>query len=228
LSHGKKLLFKSNEKRVFRRKKTMTLESSKNMGGIGAILLFLGVLPWIAPYGWIIALAGLILALLGFKGLADYHREAGIFNNALYTVILAIVGAVVFVAILVTSALGLLASVGLEIANVSQWSTTLSDPNFWQSHMNLLWTFLGQVIIGFVVLWVCLIIAAVFLRKSLGLASLKTGVGMFGTTGMLILIGAIIPLIGLILVWIGLLLLAVAFFQVRPVAQQPTQPTAPT
>jgi uncharacterized membrane protein len=205
----------------------MTLESSKNMGGIGAILLFIGVLPWIAPYGWIVALAGLILTLLGFKGLADYFKEAGIFNNALYTVILAIVGVIVLFAIIVVSALGLLATVGLNFENVSQWSTTLSDPNFWQSNMNLLWTFIGQIIIGVVVFWICMIIAAVFLRKSLGLASLKTGVGMFGTTGMLILIGAVIPLLGLILVWIGLLLLAVAFFQVRPVAQQPTQPPAP-
>jgi len=52
---------------------------------------------------------------------------------------------------------------------------------------------------------------------------------MFGTTGLLILIGAAIPLIGLLLVWIGLILLAVAFFSIRPQqAQTPTSAAAPT
>jgi uncharacterized membrane protein len=44
----------------------MDIATSKNLGGVGALLLFVGALPWIAPYGWILSLAGIIMALLGF------------------------------------------------------------------------------------------------------------------------------------------------------------------
>jgi uncharacterized membrane protein len=54
------------------------------------------------PYaGSIVALVGLILLMIGAKGLADYYREAGIFNNALYGVIATIVGAIVFMIVVV-------------------------------------------------------------------------------------------------------------------------------
>jgi uncharacterized membrane protein len=72
-----------------------------------------------------------------------------------------------------------------------------------------------------------LVITAIFLRKSLGLLSNKTGVGLFGTTGLLILVGAVLTIIaiGLILVWIAMLILAIAFFQMKP--QQPMSAAAP-
>ena len=43
----------------------------------------------------------------------------------------------------------------------------------------------------------------------------KSGIGLFGTAGLLMLIGAIIPVIGLLLIWIGLLLAMVGFFQLQ-------------
>ena len=221
-SAGKKLLFLGHRD-GFPEEKRMTLESSKNMGGIGSILLFIGVLPWIAPYGWILALMGCILALVGFKGLADYYNEASVFNNALYALILAIVGFGIFVAVVITSAFGLLAAMGLNASNIAEWSAVFSQADL-QAYASLMMGFVGQIVLGAVVLWICLIVAAVLLRKSLGIASMKTHVGMFGTTGLPILIGAAIPLLGLLLIWIGLLLLAVAFFSIRP---QPAQPVAP-
>ena len=202
----------------------MTIETSKNLGGIGAILMFIGVLPWIAPYGWVLGLIGVILALIGFKGLADYYNEAGVFNNALYAVILCIVGVGVFIGIVIVAAFGLLADLGLDASNIADWSGRISQFD-WQGMSSTVWSFAAQVILGAVVLWICLIVAAVLLRKSLGIVTMKSGVGMFGTTGLLILIGAVIPVIGLLLIWIGLLLLAVAFFSIRP---QPAQPAAPT
>lgn len=73
-------------------------ESNKNLGGIGAILMFIGIFPYISTFG-LIELVGAILVLVAMKGFADYYREAGIFNNALYAIISAIVGAGAFVAI---------------------------------------------------------------------------------------------------------------------------------
>ena len=205
----------------------MTLESSKNLGGVGAILLFIGVLPWIAPYGWILGLIGLLLVMLGFKGLADYYQEAGVFNNALYAVILTIVGVVIFAVLLFTAAVGFLSALGLSFANVADWSTVITE---WSTgatpDLTLIWDFVAQILLAGVVLWICLIIAAILLRKSLGVVSAKSGVGLFGITGLLILIGAVIPLIGLLLIWIGILLLAVAFFSIRPQQAQPAMSTA--
>ena len=197
------------------------------MGGVGAILLFIGVLPWIAPYGWVVGLIGLILAMLGFKGLADYYKEAGVFNNALYAIILAVVGVVIFVVLLFTAAVGLLTDLGLTLSNVTEWSASISQLDL--AGTSVIWDFIAQILLAGVALWICLIIAAILLRKSLGVVSAKSGVGLFGITGLLILIGAVIPLIGLLLIWIGILLLAVAFFSIRPQqAQAATPAAAPT
>jgi len=194
------------------------------MGGVGAILLFIGVLPWIAPYGWVVGLIGLILAMLGFKGIADYYKEAGVFNNALYAVILAVVGVVVFFVLLFTAAVGFLADLGLTFSNVTEWSAVISQLDLVGT--SILWDLVAQILLAGVVLWICLIIAAILLRKSLGVVSAKSGVGLFGITGLLILIGAVIPLIGLLLIWIGILLLAVAFFSIRPQQAQAATPVA--
>ena len=194
------------------------------MGGVGAILLFIGVLPWIAPYGWVVGLIGLILTMLGFKGLADYYKEAGVFNNALYAIILAVVGVVIFAVLLFTAAVGLLTDLGLTLSNVTEWSASISQLDL--AGTSVIWDFIAQILLAGVVLWICLIIAAVLLRKSLGVVSAKSGVGLFGITGLLILIGAVIPLIGLLLIWIGILLLAVAFFSIKPQQAQPAMATA--
>ena len=204
----------------------MTLESSKNLGGVGALLLFIGVIPWLAPYGWVLALIGVILALIGFKGLADYYREAGVFNNALYAVILTVVGGVVFAGLLSIAALGFLTELGFDPQNITEWSTGISqlDPT---SVIGVVGEFLAQILLGAVILWVCLIIGAILLRKSLGIVSMKSGVGLFGVTSWMILIGAIIPFIGLVIIWIGLLLLAIAFFSVRAQPMPPPGASAP-
>jgi uncharacterized membrane protein len=68
----------------------MELESSKNLGGVGALLIFIGplltALPGIGGYTGLLSLVGAILVLIAFKGFADYYRESGIFNNALYAI----------------------------------------------------------------------------------------------------------------------------------------------
>ena len=48
----------------------MILETSKNIGGIGAILMFIGVLP-LFTYSGILSLIGLILVLVAAKGFAE-------------------------------------------------------------------------------------------------------------------------------------------------------------
>jgi uncharacterized membrane protein len=206
----------------------MTLESSKNLGGIGAILMFIGVLPYVSFYG-IISLVGLILVLVAMYGLANYYRESGIFNNALYGVIIAIVGVVLFVIVAVYALFDFFTGLGLTIGigNMADWAAGLSQIDWTNIGFSLIGKFAAYILLDLVVLFVFIIITAIFLRKSLRLLSAKTGVGMFGTTGLIILVGAVLTIIaiGLLLVWIAFLLLAVAFFSIRTQQAPPPPPT---
>ena len=51
--------------------------------------------PFFGTYTAVLGLVGLILVMVALKGLADHYGEKGTFNNALYGVILAIVGSFV-------------------------------------------------------------------------------------------------------------------------------------
>ena len=80
----------------------MNVDSSKNLGGVGAILLLIGTLPYLGSFTFgILAFVGLILILVALYGLANIYKEKGIFNNALYGFIAGIVGAVAAAIVLV-------------------------------------------------------------------------------------------------------------------------------
>ncbi len=210
----------------------MALESSKNLGGIGAILIVIGVLP--IPYATILSLIGLILLMIGLKGLADFYKEGGIFNNALYAIILAIVGGVIAAGILVVMFVGTLLELGINVSNIADWATlgtqlTTVFTDF--SNFGLLFNLLGALATSLIVLFVFAIVAVLFFRRSLTQLASKTGVGLFGTAGLLMLIGAVLTIIviGALLIWIAFILVAVAFFRIRaqPTAMTQTAPPPP-
>ncbi len=209
----------------------MTLESSKNLGGIGALLMVIGALPIFGAYTSILSLIGLILVLIALNGLANHYNERGIFNNALYGIVIVIIGGVATVAIVIVALLDFLRDIGINIVNMTDW-TAFSQIN-WQNitTFNALWPFLTALVLGLVVLFVCLVVSAFFIRRSLNLAAAKTGVGMFHTAGLLLLIGAFLTIIiiGFLLIFITMILLIVAFFQIRtqPAAAPPPPPTPP-
>jgi len=205
----------------------MTLESSKTLGGVGALLMVIG--PFLGVYTGVLGLIGLILVMIALKGLSDHYNEGSILNNALYGVILAIIGGVVFVAVIVVAAVGLLSALGIDMATLSD-PTALSRIN-WQEIVtfDILLPHIAAILGSFVVLFIFVVVAAIFLRRSLTLLSAKTGVGLFGTTGLIILIGAVLTIIGvgLILLWIALILLTVAFFSIKTQPAQPPESTPP-
>lgn len=206
----------------------MNFETSRNLGGIGAILMFIGILPYISVYG-LIMLIGAILVLIAMKGFADYYREAGIFNNSLYAVISAIVGVIAFAVVAFIALVDFFSSIGitLGVGTASDLSSQLSQIDWQSIGINAIGKFAGIILLDVVILFVFTLVTAILLRRSLGLLSAKTGVGLFGTTGTVLLIGAVLTIIfglGLILVWISTLLLAIAFFQTKtPPPQMTTQ-----
>jgi uncharacterized membrane protein len=204
----------------------MDFQTYKMLGGIGALLLLLGCVAFFSPAaGGLLGLIGLILILVALNGFSDHYKERGIFNNALYSIILLIVGIVITIGITIFVALNFLASLGLDLAD-------------WQSFQTVDWAGLmtpdkimelaGNMIIALVVLFVFFILTAIFLRKSLDLLGDKTGVKMFGTTGLIFLIGAVLTIvfIGFIIIFVAIILLMISFFSIKipgPVPEPPQE-----
>ncbi|MGD0028754.1 MAG: DUF996 domain-containing protein [Candidatus Bathyarchaeia archaeon] len=207
----------------------MTLESSKTLGGIGALLMFIGVLPYINYFG-IIPLIGAILVLISLHGFARIYKESGIFDNALYGIIAGIVGVVLAVAIGIAIILPNIKDFLMKLFPSwnGSWSTIQSLSGMTPNTSNITFgdviPFITAAIVILVILWVFAILATFFVRRSLKQLSTRTNVGLFSTTGMLLLIGAVLIIafgLGLLLLWIATLILAIAFFTMKPKETQP-------
>jgi uncharacterized membrane protein len=205
----------------------MTLETSKTLGGVGALLMFIGVIPFVSYYG-IIELIGVILVFIALYNLAGYYNERGIFNNALYGLVAGIVGGVIAGVVVVYAVLTSLTDFLYQLFPTwnGDW-TALSGLTPDTSNINPadILPFVGGILAALAILWIFAIISSFFVRRSMKSLSAKSSVGLFSTAGLLLLIGAVLIIaagIGLILIWVSALLLAIAFFTMKPQAPQPT------
>ena len=207
----------------------MTIESSKTLGGVGALLMFLGVFPYINYFG-IIPLIGAILVLVALYGFARIYKENGIFDNALYGIIAGIVGVILSVAIGIAIILPNIRDFLMKVFPSwnGDWSTISSfsgmTPNTSNIGIGDIIPFITAAIVVFAILWIFAIIATFFVKRSLKQLSTRTNVGLFSTIGWVLLIGAVLIIIfgfGLLLLWIATLILAIAFFTMKPQELQP-------
>ena len=223
----------------------MTIETSKNLGGIGAILLFVAaILSFIYPTAtFIVGIIGVILVLVALHGLGSIYGDGSIFKNALYGFIIVIVGIVVTVVAAIAAVLANVSNLKAFIQMIyPSWDGDLSSlpslsgvtPN--TSNLNptdvlsLLGGIIATVLVIGIIIWVVAIVASFLVRRSLKQVSLKSSIGLFGTAGLLLLIGAVLIIafgFGLILMWIAALLLAIAFFQLKP-GEPVASPPPPT
>jgi uncharacterized membrane protein len=197
-----------------------TLRDAKNYGGVGAILILIGV--FIPLVGIAVSIVGFILMVIAVKYISEAVGDRGIYDNMLYFVIIAIIGSVVaflfvFVAFLPFLTISGFPPVGDPI--------DITDP--------LAIFAILSVLIGLAIAWILSIVAAVFLRKSFNSISARLGVGLFGTSALLYLIGAIllIVIVGFFLIFVAEILMIIAFFsipeqQAAPAMAQPP-PAAP-
>ena len=207
----------------------MTLESSKTLGGIGAVLMFIGIFPYINYFG-IIEIIGAILILVALHDIANIYRERGIFSNAIYGIAVAVVGSVITGILALAVVLSNLKDLVTQIYPGwnGDWATLQGmTPNTTNIDPSAIFPLIGGLLVVLVIVWVFAIIAAFFIWRSLKQVSNKSNVGLFGTAGLLLLIGTIIPLFGLILIWIAALLLAIAFFTLKPHEQPMATATSP-
>ncbi len=199
----------------------MDPQTSKYLGGVGALLLFLGPLFTFGHFlAGLLPLIGFIMVLIALNSFAGHYKEAGIFNNALYGFITTIVGIVLALGAFLATALTVIADLGItDWTDATEWTAVLTAETAFDS----LLTLLGGVIIALIILFAFAILTALLYRKSLGILASKSGVGLFGTAGLLLLVGAVltIVLIGFLLIWISFLIIAIAFFSMKPTAVEP-------
>jgi len=210
----------------------LTLDLSRNLGGIGAILLVISVVVFFAqPLLSVIGLVGAVLLLVASHGLAQFYREKSIFNSGLLAFIAFVVSAVVAFAgvvylVLYTSYLSDFISLMYPGFN-GDWSNLPNlTPNTDVSFAELLGS-VGPIFGIFAPAWVSAIFASFFAWRAFKNLAAKSGVNLFSTTGFILLVGALLTIVfglGLILMWIGVLLLAIAFFQIKAPSDLPSEP----
>jgi uncharacterized membrane protein len=182
----------------------MSLESGKNLAGIGSIFLVIPV-----PF---LSIVGIIMVLVGMKNLSKAYNDESIWKNTLYAVIFGIIGIVASGVTLVSLFFGgIFAGAALELGDATG-----------------LVGLIAGLIIFLVVAFIFYLLEAIYIRRAFDTLANKSGVGLFRTGGMLLLIGAIltIVLVGLFLIFIAWILILVAFFQIpsSPQSQMPPPP----
>jgi len=161
----------------------------------------IGSILQIIPF---ISIVGYILTLIAVKYVSDEVNDSSIFSDMLYAVITGIVGFIVGASVLFFGALS-----SMFTAGISAITGALA--------------FLAIV-------WIVLIISAVFVRRAFDKMATKLNVGTFRTAGMLYFIGALLTiiLVGFLILFIAFILQVVAFFSIQdtlstPQAQLPAQ-----
>lgn len=194
-----------------------TLGQAKTYGGIGAILTLLLPVPSI---GWLLSISGLILTMVAVKYISDIVHDRSIWNDILISILVAIVGVVAGFFVLFTSFLRFMGLNGLNFADFGPSFNPATMPTGdWVG-------LISWALTAVAVVWLLLTVSGVFLRLGYDKVGRALHVGLFGTAGLLFLIGAAttIVIVGFLLIPVSLILLAVAFFSINenaPVGAQP-------
>ena len=179
-------------------------ESSKTMAGVGSILLILSIVPYA---GVVFGIVGIILFLMGIKGLASYYQNNEIYQDSVTGVIYYIIAVIAAAVAVIALAIGFASIIGFAVGIV---------------------VFFLALIIAFIFY----ILAASRLRKTFEILAQKSGDHSFSTAGTLLWWGAILTIIfvGLILIFIAWIFATIGFFSMKLQQQQPyaSQPSAYT
>jgi uncharacterized membrane protein len=243
----------------------VSVESNRTLGGVGALMILIGsifslfslvqyVFPSVSPvvtvFGGLLAIlsfVGLIIFMIAMNGLANNYKDRGIFDNALYGLIVIIVGAVVAGATAVLLVFSSIASMGIQLMNPSL------------DMESLLPTIFGFILPVILVIAVFGLAQAWLFFRAFSKLAVKSQVSLFRTAGLLFIAGVAVSVtfffISAVLVHAGLMavdglyilgsvgsvvsyaawaLVTVSFFRIRapspPTFQQqaPQAVTAPT
>ena len=167
-----------------------------------------------------LALAGIVMFLIGMHRLGEYYNEPGIFKNALYGFIINIVGVGAVLAII-------LALVFAAIFSISSTPHPATAASPIASLVLILGIAAGVLAIN--------IVSALLYKRAFDRLAEKSGVHDFNTTGTLYLIGTILTIIfvGGLIMWVAFILAAEGFHSLKPKTEaqpfatySPSQPPA--
>jgi uncharacterized membrane protein len=170
----------------------MSLESGKNLAGIGSIFLVIPV-----PF---LSIVGIIMVLIGMKNLSKAYNDESIWKNTLYAVIFGIIGIIASGLTLISLFFGgIFTSAALGVGDTTGIIGLITG-----------------LILFLIVAFVFYLLEAIYIRRAFDSLATKSGVGLFRTGGLLLLIGAILTIfiVGLFLIFIAWILILVAFFQI--------------
>ena len=189
-----------------------SLSSAKTLGGVGAILMLVASFTIFAFFiGPIISIVGLVLVYLGVKNISEVVNNPKIKSDFVLCIVMLIIATVVLIA---------WPFIALGGFGFSFTALNPTDP------FAAVGTGIAICIIVFLIAVIFYIMHAVYLKKSFDAISRHTNVGMFSTTGIVYLIGAILTIFifGFIILLIANILMIVAFFslpdQLQPMPQQ--------
>jgi uncharacterized membrane protein len=163
------------------------------------ILGGVGSILQIVPF---LSIVGYILTLIAVKYVSDEVHDSSIFTNMLYAVIAGIVGVLLGASVFFFGALSSFYTAGLSA--------------------------ITGVVVFLVIVWIALIISALFIRRAFDGMANKLGVGTFRTAGTLYFVGALltIVLVGFLVLFVAFILQVVAFFSIDE-SKSMGQPQAP-
>jgi uncharacterized membrane protein len=152
-----------------------------------------------------IAIVGYILTLIAVKNISDELQDKAIFDNMLYAVITGIIGVIVGFFLLFS---------GIAVSAITAGISA----------------FAGAVAF-FAIIWIVLIISAIFVRRSFEEIASRLSVNTFRTAGTLYLIGAVttIIIVGFVILLVAYIFQIVAFFSIKDTVPtgQPAQMQVP-
>lgn len=137
-----------------------------------------------------VSIVGYILVIVAVKDISDDLGDKTIFNNILIAAVTGIVGAVAGASVIIFGAIG-----GIFTAGMS--------------------AFFG-VISGLLIVWVFLIVSAVFLRRAYDTMGKGLGVKTFNTAATLYLVGAVLTIVvlGFFVLLVAEIVQAIAYFSI--------------
>jgi len=170
------------------------VESSKTLAGVGSILLILSIVPYA---GAVLGIIGIILLLIGIKGLASYYQNNEIYQNSLTGVIFYIIALIAAAVAVVALVIGFASIIGFAVGII-------------------------VFILALIVAFIFYLLAAMHLRKTFDVLAQKSGEQSFATAGTLLWLGAILTIVfvGLILIFIAWIFATIGFFSMKLQPQQ--------
>lgn len=186
-----------------------SLSNAKTLGGIGAILVLLFVVP---SAGAILGIAGFVMILVAVKYIADYFGERKILNDMMVAVILSVVGIAVGSFVIVPTVVGAFQNGYFGGTNFAPAPDVTAAQ----------WITFGVAIgVGLLIAWAFFLASSVFIRRSYSTIGAKLNISMFGTAGLLFLIGAATSIVGIgfLILLVAQIITAVAFFSIPETPQ---------